>query len=196
MLQKVSMYEAYLKITEKFPEEMVSYLVHQKQTADFPLQSRIFQEYVKIIKDSLPYTIHKSKESYDVFSLTDPRISLFEGISVFDATITDNYTIPNNTVECYLGGRKFKDYGPCFIGLIIDIIDCRNQKSIKDALLNYSFVEINMNKDIAPGTPVTVKHYRILPHYEMGSLTYLQRTRKKIVSKIKQLNKKNIESKK
>ena len=48
-----------------------------------------------------------------------------------------------------------------------------------------------MDKSVEPGTPVIVKHFRILPHYEMHSLVYLQRVRRAIVDSVYfRLNKK------
>jgi len=182
MLQKVSMYEAYAKMVDKYPEEMISYLAHLKQSADFPLQARIFQEYVILIQDSLPCKIEKDGKLYDVVSLLDDKISLFDGISEFDAVVRCDGTIPNNTKECYMGGRKFKNYGPCFIGLVIDIKD-ESGNSLKSKIKDYSFVQINM-QGVEPGTKVSVKHYRIPSHYEMKSLVFLQRSRKRLVSSI------------
>ena len=181
MMQKLLMYEAYQRMIKKYPEDMISYLVHQKQNADFPLQARVFQEYSHLMEDSLPYEIRNGKDIYDVVSLTDPNIQLFSGISEFDATIRHDYTIPNNTTETYTGGREFKCYGPCFIGMLIDIYDIEREISIKNHVDNYSFVQIKMKRLVSPGTRVKVKHFRIIPHYEMGSLVYLQRIRKKIV---------------
>lgn len=184
MLQKVLMYEAYINMLNKFPEDMVSYLVHRKQNADFPIQAKIFQEYVRLMQNALPCTITRGNKEYEIVSLMDPNISLFEGISVFDAIVRSDQTIPNNTTETYTGGRKFKDYGPCFIGMVIDVVDRRNGKSIRNEVVDYSFVQIKVGENISPGTPVTVKHYRMASHYEMGSLVYLQRIRKKIVDKV------------
>jgi hypothetical protein len=169
---------------------MVSYLVHRKQSADFPIQAKIFQEYVRLMQNALPCTIIRGNKEYEIVSLMDPNISLFEGISVFDAAVRSDHTIPNNTVETYTGGRKFKDYGPCFIGLVIDVIDRRTKdaesegKSIRDKVTDYSFVQIKVSDDVSPGTPVTVKHYRMASHYEMGSLVYLQRIRKRLVDSV------------
>lgn len=185
LMQKLVMYEAYQRMIKEYPEEMISYLVHRKQASDFPLQARIFQEYAKMMQESLPYTIVRGEDRYDVCSLTDPNIQLFAGVSEFDATIRDNFSIPNNTVESYIGGVKFKDYGPCFIGMLIDIVDIKNKKSILDNVKNYSFCEINMNpNEVEVGTKVLVKHFRLNSHFEIGALTYLQRTRKKIVDSV------------
>ena len=184
MMQKLLMYEAYQRMLKKYPEEMVSYLVHRKQSADFPIQARIFQEYALLMEDALPYTIKRNDDIYDVVSLTDPNIQLFSGISEFDATVRWDRTIPNNTTETYTGGRKFKCYGPCFIGMLINVIDKSNNTSMMDMVDNYSFVQIKMKESIEIGTHVRVKHFRIIPHYEMGGLVYLQRIRKKIVDSV------------
>lgn len=184
MLQKCLMYEAYRNMLDQCPEDLVSYLVHQKQTAEYPIQSRIFQEYVKLMQDALPYTIKKGGGDHEVVSLLDPSISLFEGVSMFNAVVRSDYTVPNNTTETYTGGRKFKCYGPCFIGLILDVVDRRDNKSLREYVQEYSFVQIKMTPDVSPGTPITVKHYRMPSHYEMGPLVYLQRIRKRIVDKV------------
>jgi len=184
MLQKVLMYEAYNNMVKSFPEDMVSYLVHRKQASDFPIQSKIFQEYVRLVQESLPYSIVKENSVHEVISLLDPKISLFEGISKFDAIVKLDNTIPNNTKETYTGGRKFKEYGPCFIGMIRDIRDKSTGLSLKHKIKEYSFVKIKMTDDVLPGTQVEVTHYRIPSHYEMGSLVYLQRCRKRIVNSI------------
>jgi len=184
MIQKLRMYEAYGNMLNKYPEDMVSYLVHRKQNADFPIQSRIFQEYVMLMQDTLPFEIKRGDDVYDVLSLTDPNISLFLGVSEFDATVRSDYTIPNCTTESYIGGRKFKDYGPCFIGMIIDVVNRDTGESLKDYVNEYSFVQIKVQTCVKVGTPVKVTHYRMPSHYEMGSLVYLQRTRRRIVDRI------------
>jgi len=184
MVQKLSMYEAYKSMLGNHPEEMVSYLVHRKQSADFPIQARIFQEYVRLMQDTLPFTIQRGDDIYDVLSLTDPNISLFLGVSEFNATVRSDFSVPNCTTETYVGGRKFKDYGPCFIGMLLDVVDRSTGKSLKDSVSEYSFVQIQMMNSVLAGTPVKVIHYRIPSHYEMGSLVYLQRSRRRIVDKV------------
>jgi hypothetical protein len=184
IMQKLLMYEAYERMLKDYPAEMVSYLVHRKQSSDFPIQSRIFQEYIKLMEDALPYDIVRGNDVYSVCSLTDPNIQLFSGVSEFEATIKSDFSIPNNTVETYTGGVKFKNYGPCFIGLLIDVIDRNTGKSILEHVMNYSFVKINMKHNVEIGTPVFVKHFRIPSHYEMGSMVYLQRARQRIVDSV------------
>lgn len=182
-IQKRLMYQAFKNTIEKYPEEMISYLVHVKQSADFPLQASIFQEYARLMEDYLPFTLTKGGRKYEIFSLTDPNLALFLGESIYQAQVEEDFSIPNLTQEEYIGSRNFKNHGPCFIGKVIDITNLETKESILDKMKSHSFVKINMSQDIKPGTPVEVKHFRILPHYEMHSLVYLQRIRRKIVDK-------------
>ncbi len=184
IVQKLLMYQAYKNMLDKYPEDMISYLAHVKQSSDFPIQARIFQEYAGLIENYLPFSIEKRGKKIDIISLTSPALALFEGISVFDAEVNYNHTIPNNTKEEYVGGRNFKNYGRCFIGKVIDITNKENGKSIKGSIKEYSFVQIKMDESVEPGTQVTVKHFRILPHYEMHSMVFLQRIRRQIVDSV------------
>lgn len=181
-LQKLLMYEAFKMMCEKYPEEMVSYLVHLKQNAEAPIQSRIFQEYVSLVENALPFTLEKHGEPIEIISISDPYLGLFIGRSVFDATVKDNGIIPNNTIETYTGSRKFKMFGPCFIGKLIDVVDKTSGKSVLDKVKSYNFVQIE--SVLTPGTQVEVTHYRIPSHYEMGALVFLQRIRRHLVDKI------------
>jgi hypothetical protein len=184
MTQKLLMYEAYQNMLKDYPEEMISYLVHRKQASDFPIQSRIYQEYVKLMEEALPFSVIRNNKKYTIYNLLDPYLQLFSGKSEFDAFVDHNHTIPNKTVETYVGGVNFKDYGPCFIGMIIDVVNKNTNESIKDKIKNYTFSQINLTNDIEPNTPVLVKHFRIKSHYEIGSLVYLQRIRKRIVDSV------------
>lgn len=183
IVQKLTMYEAYRAMLEKYPEEMISYLVHRKQNSEFPIQARIFQEYATLMQDYLPFSIEKNGETFHITDLTDKNLALFLGQSTFEATVDSSNIIPNLTKEEYIGGRMFKNYGRCFIGKIIGITNSEGE-SLKDKIVEHSFVQIKMAKDVKPGTKVTVKHFRILPHYEMHSLVYLQRIRKQIVDSV------------
>ncbi len=191
IMQKLLMYEAFKEMLEKFPEEMISYLVHRKQSADFPIQARIFQQYASLIENYLPFSIEKKNEKIDIVSLLDPDLALFAGISIYEAIVNENNIIPNNTIETYIGGRKFKSYGPCFIGKIVSIINKDTNELLNNKIKEYSFVKIKMNESIIPGTNVVVKHYRIPSHYELAALVFLQRTRRQIVDSVYfRLNKK------
>lgn len=184
IVQKLLMYEAFKYMIQTYPEEMVSYLVHRKQVSEFPLQAKIFQEYVKLMEDYLPFTIEKNGNKIDIVSLTDPNLSLFSGISEFEAIVRDDGSIPNNTKEEYIGGRSFINYGPYFIGKVINIVDVNTGESIRKHIKDYSFQQVNMDSTVKPGQHVAVKHFRIPSHYEMHSLVFLQRIRKNVVDAI------------
>lgn len=181
--QKLLMYQAFQTMIEKTPEEMVSYLARKiKGVSDGPIQSRIFQEYIKKIEDALPFTIFKGGEDVEILSISDPRLNLFVGKSVFEAEVNEKGIIPNNTIETYTGSRKFKMFGPCFLGKIIDINDYTTNESYLSKLKSHTFAHIETT--LMPGTLVKVTHFRIPAHYELGSLVFLQKIRKNISDKV------------
>lgn len=176
------MYASYQNMISKSPDDMISYLVHLKHVPSNPIQSRIFQEFVRLVENALPFTITKGGKQLEVCSLLDPNLGIFTGMSQFHAVVDERGLIPNNTIETYVGGRKLKDFGPCFIGYLVDVTDDSGQ-SLMDSVKNYTFVQINTNID--PGTKVNVKHFRILSHYEVGvGMIVLQRSRLRIVNRI------------
>lgn len=179
-LQKTLMYQAFINILEKLPYEMTMYLGHQKNVSKLPLQCQIFQEYVDLVFDHLPFSIVKGKNKYDIVDPCDPRLSLFLGVSTYQSQVQDNGIIPNNTKENYIGGKQVKDYGPCFIGKLISV-KC-DEADVTDNVHYYTFNEIktSLPKDIK----VEVKHFRIASHYEMHSLVFLQRIRRAVVDKV------------
>lgn len=188
MLQKTLIYEAYGNVLDKFPEEMMRYLNYKTSGNLFPLQAKILQEYVELLQDSLPYTIDCNGKKHEIVSLLDPKLSLFLGISEFDTEVCSDYSIPNKTKEVYIGGRKFKNYGPCFIGYILDVVNLNTNRSIKKNVSDYSFVQINVDNKVVPGTPVRVTHYRIPSRYEICSLVYIKDIKQKIVKKLNVYN--------
>jgi len=163
------------------PEDMVSYLVHLNQNNDVPIQARIFQEYIKLIENALPISFYKNGEEIEILSINDPNLALFAGKSIFSAKVKENGFIPNGTIETYIGSRENKMYGICSIGKLISIVD-DNGKSLLDQVISYNFTGINTN--LAIGTNVVVTHFRLLPHYEIGHMVCLQRTRKRIITSI------------
>lgn len=173
-------YQAYTNLINRYPEEMVDYLLNGSRSGGF--QHKIFQEYVRLLENSLPFVIKKNGKIHRIESLLDNNMCVFDGISTYDAIITDKYSIKNNTKEFYIGGRKAAYTKPYYIGKLLNVIDKKTNSSVIDKVIEYSFSKIKL-KDVNPGTSVTVTHLRIPPHYQMGGMVYINRIRKKIVDK-------------
>ncbi len=185
-IKKVLMYEAFKKTLDQHPAEMVSYLAHRSHgSGGLPIQARIFQNFIEIVENSLPIEITHDGEVVEIYSIQDPRLDLFAGFSEFEGIVRPDGIIPNGTKEVYIGSRKGNNHGPCFIGQLVDIqaLDADNQ-SIMEFLDFYTFSQIKMKNDIPPGLRVKVSHFRILSHYEMQGLVYLQRIRRRIVDSV------------
>jgi hypothetical protein len=119
---------------------------------------------------------------YKIESLLDENLSLFDGISNFDATINSKLEIKNNTKEYYIGNRKATYAKPYYIGKLLNVVDKKNNNQLLDNVIEYSFLKIKM-KDVIAGTEVSVTHLRVPPHYQMGGMVYVNRIRKKIVDR-------------
>lgn len=183
-IKKILMYEAFLSMLEKYPEDMVGYLVKQVHGGDLPIQARIFQEFIDIVEDSLPLNIKYQGEFVDVYSLQDPRLDLFTGLSEFESFVKPDGTIPNMTKEFYVGGRLMKNSNRCFIGKLLDIRAEDTGQSLLPFVDFYTFSQIKLSEEVPPGVKVSVKHFRIPAHYEMHGLVFLQRTRRRIVDSV------------
>jgi hypothetical protein len=146
------------------------------------MQHKIFQEFVKLLEESLPFSFKKNGKMYEVKTLTDENLCIFDGVSEFTASVDERREIPNETQELYVGGRKGSYCRSFYIGKVLDIIDIDSQKSILDQMKEYTFFKIAMSDAINPGQKVMVKHLRI-PHYQMGGMVYLNRIRRNIVDK-------------
>lgn len=177
-VQMESMMEAFLNLLEKDVEEMLLYIYGNKKIDS--IQSKIFQEYVDIILNKLPLELTRSSGNIEVFKLDDPNLSLFSGLSEFESITDLNGVIKNNTKEHYVGKREFKDYGPCFIGYLLDVYN--DSGSLKKQVNYYDFNNIYTN--IMPNTKVMVKHFRIESHYQIGSLVYIQNAKKAILARL------------
>ena len=187
-LHKMLCYKAFDSLLKRFPLEMVDYLLNSSRSGGF--QHKVFQEYIRLLEESLPLIFKKNKKLYKIGSLLDSNLNLFNGISSFDAVISDKGTIKNGTKEFYIGGRKARLTKPYYIGKLLNILDKKSKKSLMDHVFEYSFSVIK-TRDIVPGTQVTVTHLRIPPHYQMGGMVYVNRIRKKIVDRARALNKEN-----
>lgn len=185
VIKKYLMYQAFETLLEQDPAGMVGYLIHGKSLGERPIQCMIFQKYIEIIENTLPFEIITNEGRVEVFSLLDPHLDLFLGISEYHSHVNYKGVIQNNTNEVF-DGLKCK--GPCFIGFLCDVKD-EDDNSLLSEVDYYTFSSVKMKSTVKPNALVKVVHFRIPPHYEMHSLVNLQRSRKKIVSSIrKRLN--------
>lgn len=183
-MQKMLMFEAFKIMTEKYPDDMISYLVHRQQKLDSPIQCKIFQQYADLIENYLPITITKGGKDIDIADLADPNLGLFLGISKFETEVSSNNIINNEIKEEYIGTRGGKNFGKRLIGKLIDIIDISKYNSILNNVKEYGFCSITVDENIKPGTKVIVSCWGIPPHPETATMHYLQRCRKSIVKKL------------
>lgn len=180
VIHKSLAYQAFDNLIKKFPSEMIAYLLEASRSGGF--QHKIFQEYIRLLEESLPFSFKKNKKVYKIETLLDDNINLFDGISMFEATISDKLSIKNNTKEFYIGGRKAAYTKPYYIGKLLSVEEKHTKKSLIDFVKEYSFSNIKM-KGIAAGTEVIVTHLRVPPHYQMGGMVYINRVRKRIVDR-------------
>lgn len=177
-VQRLCIYEAFNDLLEKYPKEMMGYLI--KSERGHHLQSILFQKYIQNLETKLPFSFIKNKQIYYIKSILDNELNIFDGISVFRAHISKNNIIKNSTIENYIGGKKNLYQRPYFMGKILDIIDDKKHISLLKYLSSYSFSEIILDSSV-PRTEVLVSHLRIIPHYQMGAMSYINRIRKEII---------------
>jgi hypothetical protein len=171
-------YQAFANLLIKYPEQMADYLLSESRSGGF--QHKVFQEYIRLLEASIPFSYKKNKKYFKVESLLDDNLNLFDGISTFDAIVSENLVVKNGTQEFYIGGRKARIAKPYYIGKLLNVIDKVSQTPIMDHVKEYSFSRIKV-RDIEPGTEVTVMHLRVPPHYQMKGMVCVNRIRKKIV---------------
>jgi hypothetical protein len=181
-MNKLCMYKAFYNLVGQHPLDMVSYLIYLNKNVN--IQNRIFQEFVNLLESNIPYSYNKNEKTYEVKSLLDENLGLFNGITEYNAIVDNDREIPNDINELYVGGRKGKYCRSYYIGKVIDVIDLNTNKSLINNVKEYSFVKINMDNNILPGTKVNVNVISHAPHYGIGVMLYLNRTRRELVDKI------------
>lgn len=182
---KVLVYNAFNNLLDLFPKEMSEYLSGSDKSKHNGFQHKVFQAYISLLENEIPFTYKKANKTYKVESLLDTN--LFDGISKFESIVTDKHEIKNETKEFYIGGRKAAYSKPYYIGKLLSIVDMNNY-SLMNNVTNYSFSRIKLT-DVEPGAKVIVTHLRIPPHYQMGGMVYVNRIRKKIVDHVIDINK-------
>lgn len=181
---KQFVYQSFAILLQRQPEEMVGYLLDGTRSGGF--QHKVFQEYIKLLEESLPFLIKKGNKRHRVDNLLSEHLCIFSGISVFSGVVGDNLSIKNGTIEYYIGGRKASYTEPYYIGKLLNVLHTETKEPLLHLVKEYSFSKIKF-KDIPSGTPVTVTHLRIPPHYQMGGMVYVNRVRKKIVERAQAL---------
>lgn len=180
---KQYVYQAFASLLEENPSEMVAYLLNTNDN-HCGFQHKVFQRYIQLLEKSLPFIISKNRKLHKVETLLDETLCLFDGISVYDSRVTNSLNIKNETTEFYIGGRKAAYTKPYYIGKLLSLSHRETKVSLMSHVKDYSFSRIRLH-DIDPGTPVTVTHLRVPPHYQMGGMAYVNRLRKKIVERAK-----------
>ena len=174
---KIIVYKSFSNLLDKYPEGMIDYLLNHSRTGGF--QHKLFQEYIRLLEQSMPFVIKKNNKVIRIDNLLHPHLGIFDGISIFEETVNNGF-IKNNTQEYYIGGRQASYTRPFYMGKILSIINNDNQ-SLIDNITEYSFNKIKL-KNIPNNTKVTVTHLRIPPHYQMGGMVYINRIRRDIIS--------------
>ena len=179
---KQLIYQSILLLLDMYPIEMIEYLSGHKDNY-FGFQHKIFQKYIELLEQSFPFAISKNGKSYRINSLLDNELGLFDGISVFEAPISNKFVVKNMTKEIYIGGRKASYARPYYIGKLLNIVDKNTHNSLLSNVVEYSFSKILLNQVQGVST-VIVSHLRTPPHYQMGGMAHINRIRKKIVERV------------
>ena len=181
-LNKLCMYNAYKNIIQRYPDEMISYLVLLNR--NIKIQHKIFQEFVRILETKIPFSFTKKGVQYTVNSLLDKNLCVFDGISEFDASVDENFEIDNGIKDLYVGGRKGSYCRPFYIGKMLEITDIETGMNLMHSIKEHTFTKIIMNNDVRPYTRVHIKCLKTPPHYQMGAMVHLNRIRRAIVDRI------------
>jgi len=178
IMHKRCAYHAMLNLLDKYPINFGEYLDHSSNQ-HFGFQHLLFQEYISLLEQELPFVILKHKRPYQINNLLDDELHIFHGISIFEGMINDTLAVNNGTKEFYIGGRSAVYAKPYFLGKLLDVQDQNTQLSLMDKMVSYSFSKIQF-RDVKPGTFVIVKHLRIPPHYQMGGMAHINKAKQSI----------------
>jgi hypothetical protein len=171
------MLRAYKNVLHAQPDDMLSYLIYKRVfTGEQSIQSIIFQEFVNIIENALPFD-YRGKE---IFSVKDAGLELFWRESEFNSIVKDGGIIYNETKERYIGSLTMKDYGPYFIGKLLSVK--AGDKELIGDVKRYQFSKIITA--LPDGLEVVVKHLALPSHWEIGKMLLLQRARLDILDSV------------
>jgi hypothetical protein len=181
-MHKRCIYQAFINFLDRDPDKLISYLTSSSRY--YGMQHKLFQEYVSLLESKIPFSFSKNGERYWINSLLDDRLNVFDGLSIFDACVSDTKCVKNMTKEFYIGARAGYHSRPYYIGKLLDVVDLETELSIKYDVSEYSFSKIKLDRSL-PGCKVRVSHLRIVPHYQAAAMSILNRIRKRIVEDFK-----------
>lgn len=186
---KATMYDAFLKVLDKFPEDMINYLTYGGQNSDMPIQALIYQEFANDMLQKLPFKYFQGNDLVYIDQPTDPRFHLFTGIKEFANFIDSSSVLRKRNGYSYDGDNKTIDNNESFIGKIISAttIDGKDVSQYID-FYNFTYIRFKYDEITKPGTDVLIKYYSLAPNYTIGSMTHLQRIKKKISDSINKRN--------
>lgn len=170
-IKRLTMLKAYKELLHEDSIMILSYL-NGKKLKEQATQTIIWQRYVKLIENQLPFTFNGNT----IYSLLDKDLDLFVGTSEYEGIVNKNGNIPNGTYQFF---NKQK----CFIGYLIDVIDVETNKSLLDQVLYYQFQ--NIYTKLPKHKRVRVIQLDMVPHFSMKGMLHLQRARNLVVKNLR-----------
>ncbi len=185
-VSKLCMYKAFRSALDKYPEEIIPYLSHTGRAGGgSKIQSKVLQEFIGHLESSIPFSYTQKGVEHHITSILDEKLRIFDGESVFDAEVNEQFEIPNLTQEVYVGGRSGYYCQPYYIGKLLEVQDVEKNESLLEKVREYSCIKIYMDPlTVKPCTKVKVRHLRIPPHYQMGGFVYVNRLKKILTEKV------------
>lgn len=181
---KTVMYESILNIVNKYPIEMINFIV-KKNRCDLPMQSIIFQEFSKNMIGLLPIEFECNNKTIQINIPTDPKLKLFTGVCQFSGKINNNLVLKKPTTLLRYRSEDFSNEEVSskysFIGSVKRVFD-DNGEDLFNCIDVYSFVNIRFlpKENIFVGKNVNVEYFAIPAHYSMQSMAHLRRIIKRI----------------
>lgn len=154
-------------------DSFFSYLVGNSRSGGY--QSKIFQEYIRLLELEFPLYVQNNNRSFKVESLLDDNLNIFDGISTFYADVDSNGVIHNNTLDMHVNKDKITKF---FIGKVLSVTNTKTKECLDNNIDSYSFEKIKTN--LPPNTNVTVSHLRLIPSYGLGIMSHINREKNMI----------------
>ena len=159
---------AFKNFLNKEPELFVEYLLSYRNGS----LCKIFQEYVSILEHNLPIIYKKYNNKIEANNLL--QLNVFNGLSFFESKI-NGLKLNNETIEHH-NGKQF------LIGKLINVE--LDNKSIINEVKCFDFASVEFKNQNFNNKKVKITHYRIFPHYQMGSFVYIHNMKKRIKNRI------------